>query len=60
MNGRESSFQVPIQWRIAVSSSRPCTYLVGVFVPKLHERGVTDADLETIFVDKPRRLLTEA
>jgi predicted metal-dependent phosphotriesterase family hydrolase len=27
-------------------------------VPKLLERGVTEADVETIFVDNPRRLLT--
>ena len=37
---------------------RPYTYIVTDFVPRLIERGVTDADVETIFVDNPRRLLT--
>jgi predicted metal-dependent phosphotriesterase family hydrolase len=27
-------------------------------VPMLRERGVSDADVETMFVDNPRRLLT--
>ena len=39
-------------------SGRPYTYLVTDFVPKLVERGVTDADVETMLVDNPRRLLT--
>ncbi len=37
---------------------RPYTYIVTDFVPMLLDRGVTEADIETIFVDNPRRLLT--
>ncbi len=44
-----------ISWQVW---QRPYTYIVTDFAPKLIERGVTDADLETIFVDNPRRLLT--
>ena len=46
-----------ISWQVW---QRPYTYIVTDFAPKLRERGVTDADLETIFVDNPRRLLTGA
>jgi phosphotriesterase-related protein len=62
------SFYVPPEHREAAAArreqiawqvwQRPYTYIVTDFVPKLQERGVTDADLETIFVDNPRRLLT--
>jgi phosphotriesterase-related protein len=44
-----------IDWQV---SGRPYTYITTDFVPMLRDRGVTDADLETIFVDNPRRLLT--
>ncbi len=44
-----------IRWQ---SSLRPYTYLYNDFVPMLLERGVTEAQVESIFVDNPRRLLT--
>jgi phosphotriesterase-related protein len=44
-----------IDWQV---SDRPYTYVMTDFVPMLRDRGVTDADVETIFVDNPRRLLT--
>jgi phosphotriesterase-related protein len=44
-----------IEWQV---SERPYTYLTTGFVPMLAERGVTEADIETILVDNPRRLLT--
>jgi phosphotriesterase-related protein len=43
-----------IDWQVW---QRPYTYIVTDFVPMLRERGVTDADVETMFVDNPRRLL---
>jgi phosphotriesterase-related protein len=43
-----------IAWQVW---QRPYTYIVTDFVPKLLERGVTEADVERIFVDNPRRLL---
>ena len=43
-----------IAWQV---TKRPYTYIVTDFVPMLKERGVTDADVERIFVDNPRRLL---
>ena len=46
-----------IAWQVW---QRPYTYILTDFVPRLLERGVTDADLETIFVDNPRRLLAGA
>jgi phosphotriesterase-related protein len=62
------SFYVPPEHRDAAAArreqiawqvwQRPYTYIVTDFAPKLRDRGVTDADLETIFVDNPRRLLT--
>jgi phosphotriesterase-related protein len=62
------SFYVPPEHRAAGAErreqiawqvwQRPYTYIVTDFVPRLLERGVTDADVETIFVDNPRRLLT--
>jgi phosphotriesterase-related protein len=62
------SFYVPPEHRDAAAArreqiawqvwQRPYTYIVTDFAPKLRERGVTDADLDTIFVDNPRRLLT--
>lgn len=44
-----------IDWQ---TTDRPFTHLTTDFVPMLRERGVTDADVETILVDNPRRLLT--
>jgi len=44
-----------IDWQV---TDRPYTYLVTDFVPMLEQRGVTAADVETILVDNPRRLLT--
>jgi phosphotriesterase-related protein len=38
--------------------NKPLSYVVTTFAEKLRERGVTDADLDTIFRDNPRRLLT--
>jgi phosphotriesterase-related protein len=65
-----SSFYVPPEMREASAArreeiawqvwQRPYTYIVTDFVPKLLQRGVTEADVETIFVDNPRRLLTGA
>ena len=65
-----SSFWVPPQNRDAAATcreeiawqvwQRPYTYILTDFVPRLLERGVTDADVETIFVDNPRRLLAGA
>jgi predicted metal-dependent phosphotriesterase family hydrolase len=43
-----------IAWQVW---QRPYTYIVTDFVPKLLQRGVTEADVEMIFVDNPRRLL---
>ena len=63
-----SSFWVPPEHRAASAKrreeiawqvwQRPYTYIVTDFVPMLVERGVTEADVEKIFVDNPRRLLT--
>lgn len=41
-------------------NSRRFAYLVTDFVPKLRAAGVTDADLHTILVDNPRRMLSFA
>jgi phosphotriesterase-related protein len=46
-----------IRWETA---GLPYTYLVSDFVPRLRERGVTDADIDQILVDNPRRLLAGA
>jgi phosphotriesterase-related protein len=40
------------------TTGRPYTYIVTDFVPRLLARGVTEDDVETMFVDNPRRLLT--
>jgi len=49
-----ASMREAIDWQVW---KRPYTYLVTDFVPRLVERGVTDADVETMLVDNPRRLL---
>ena len=43
-----------IEWQV---TKRPYTYVMTDFVPRLRELGVTDDDVETMFVDNPRRLL---
>jgi phosphotriesterase-related protein len=52
---RRAAMAEEIAWQV---TKRPYTYVLTDFVPMLRDRGVTDADLETIFVDNPRRLLT--
>jgi len=64
------SFFVPPEMRAAMvarkseidwqTTDRPFTYITTDFVPMLRERGVTEADVETIFTDNPRRLLAGA
>jgi predicted metal-dependent phosphotriesterase family hydrolase len=39
---------------------KPMTHVLTVFADKLRERGVTEEDLDVIFRDNPRRLLTGA
>lgn len=39
-------------------SNKPLSYVVTDFADLLRERGVTEAQLDTIFRDNPRRLLT--
>jgi phosphotriesterase-related protein len=51
------SMQEAIDWQVW---KRPYTYLVTDFVPRLLERGVAGADVETMLVDNPRRLLAGA
>jgi phosphotriesterase-related protein len=34
------------------------TYLTNVFLPRLREAGASDAEIETMTVKNPRRLLT--
>jgi predicted metal-dependent phosphotriesterase family hydrolase len=52
---RRAAMAEEIAWQV---TKRPYTYVLTDFVPMLRDRGVTDADLEAIFVDNPRRLLT--
>lgn len=52
-----ASMQDAIDWQVW---KRPYTYLVTDFVPRLVARGVTEADVETMLVDNPRRLLPGA
>jgi phosphotriesterase-related protein len=64
------SFFVPPEMRAAMAArkadidwqttDRPLTYITTDFVPMLRERGVTDAAVETILTDNPRRLLAGA
>jgi phosphotriesterase-related protein len=54
---RRAEMAEAIAWQV---TKRPYTYIVTDFVPMLKERGVTDADVERIFVDNPRRLLAGA
>jgi predicted metal-dependent phosphotriesterase family hydrolase len=44
-----------IEWQV---TNRPYTYVYTDFVAMLRERGVSAEDVETMFVDNPRRLLT--
>ena len=48
------SMREEIEWQVW---KRPYTYLVTDFVPRLLDRGVTEADVDTMLVDNPRRLL---
>jgi phosphotriesterase-related protein len=34
------------------------TYLAGTFLPRLREAGVSDADIQTMTIANPRRILT--
>jgi phosphotriesterase-related protein len=43
-----------------VRTRKPPTYLLTDFVPMLRDRGVTPEEIEVIFRDNPRRLLTGA
>lgn len=52
-----ASMREEIEWQV---SKRPYTFIVTDFVPTLLERGVTEADVETMLVDNPRRLLAGA
>ena len=68
LTGPKLPFWIPPEFRQAVAegreqmqwdaSGRPYTYIVTDFVPMLLERGVTEKDIDTIFVDNPRRLLS--
>jgi len=44
-----------IDWQV---TNRPYTYVYTDFAAMLRERGVSADDIESIFVDNPRRLLT--
>jgi len=44
-----------IEWQV---TNRPYTYVYTDFAAMLRERGVSAEDVETMFVDNPRRLLT--
>jgi len=46
-----------IDWQV---TNRPYTYVYTDFAAMLKERGVTDDDIESIFIDNPRRLLAGA
>jgi phosphotriesterase-related protein len=39
-------------------SMKPMTHLLTDFLPRLRDRGVSNADIETMLRDNPRRLLT--
>ncbi len=43
-----------------LGNMKPMTHVLTVFADKLRERGLTEEDLDTIFRDNPRRLLTGA
>jgi len=43
-----------------LANMKPMTHVLTVFADKLRERGVTEEDLDVIFRDNPRRLLTGA
>lgn len=54
-------FAVPPEMRVLpadiVAAARPLSYLATSFVPMLRQRGVTDAQIDTMLRDNPRRLL---
>lgn len=43
-----------------LANMKPMTHVLTVFADKLRERGITNEDLDVIFRDNPRRLLTGA
>jgi phosphotriesterase-related protein len=43
-----------------LANMKPMTHVLTTFADKLRERGVTEEDLDVIFRDNPRRLLTGA
>jgi phosphotriesterase-related protein len=43
-----------------LGNMKPMTHVLTAFADKLRERGLTDEDLDVIFRDNPRRLLTGA
>jgi phosphotriesterase-related protein len=43
-----------------LGNMKPMTHVLTAFADKLRERGVTEEDLDVIFRDNPRRLLTGA
>jgi phosphotriesterase-related protein len=59
--GKESFVADNVLPRIqAEAIDRGLAYVFTDFVPRLRERGLSDADIETIFVANPRRLLASA
>jgi predicted metal-dependent phosphotriesterase family hydrolase len=53
---REKRPAQPLQaW---AATHKPLTHLLTEFTPMLKVRGVTDADIDTMLRDNPRRLLT--
>jgi phosphotriesterase-related protein len=55
-------FPLPNEYRVSpgefVRNNKPLSYVLTDFAVRLKQRGVTAADLNTIFRDNPRRLLT--
>jgi phosphotriesterase-related protein len=48
----------PPDVRAWAKTMKPMTHLLTDFLPRLRDRGVTNADIETMLRDNPRRLLT--
>jgi phosphotriesterase-related protein len=56
-------FAVPLERRpkdvvVWAQNLKPMTHLLSDFVPRLRERGVSEAEVDVILRDNPRRLLT--
>jgi len=66
LTARRFPFNFPMDRRPAdpltgwAAMNKPITHLLTDFLPMLKERGVTDADIDTMLRDNPRRLLTGA